>query len=100
MRREVKISERSRIRSLAERAAYNSEVVSGTTSNIRHAAQEVPSNLSSAQRADYAAQAIHSSKMEGVEVSQPVILETYDYIAGKISATTLVARTKAIHGLE
>lgn len=62
--------------------------------------REPKSNLTSSQRAEYAAQIIHSANMEGVEVSQPVVLETYDYIAGRISASTLVDRVKALHGLE
>lgn len=100
MLREGNISKRSRIRSLGERETRDKEKVSATISGVQHECQEVASNLSSAQRADNAAQAIHSSNMEGVEVSQPVVMETYDYISGKISASTLVARVKAIHGLE
>lgn len=74
--------------------------MSDAISDTQHESQEVTSNLSSTQRSDNAAQAIHRSNMEGIEVSQPVVLETYDSISGKISASTLVARVKAIHGLE
>lgn len=51
-------------------------------------------------RANNTAQAIHNCNMEGMEVSQRAVLETYDYIAGKISASTLVGRMKALHGLD
>lgn len=51
-------------------------------------------------RANNTAQAIHNCNMEGMEVSQQAVLETYDYIAGKITAKTLVGRMKALHGLE
>lgn len=84
MVRVVDISNTSRLSSVSERE-------SNATAD---------SAISPAQRADNTAQAIHNSNMEGMEVSQPVVQETYDYIAGKISATTLVDRVKALHGLD
>lgn len=87
MLRDLAISERSRIGANAESAQRDTPV-------------EAPSRSTAMGRAENAAQAIHSANMEGVEVSQPVVLETYDYISGKISASTLIARVKALHGLE
>lgn len=56
--------------------------------------------VDAAIRANNTAQAIHNCNMEGMEVSQQAVLETYDYIAGKITASTLVGRMKALHGLD
>lgn len=56
--------------------------------------------ITAAERARHIGQAIHNSNTEGMEASQQAILETYDYISGEINAETLVARVRALHGLE
>lgn len=46
-----------------------------------------------------AAEAIHSSEMEGLTVTAQFVQDSGDYISGEIDASQLVARTRARYGL-
>lgn len=45
-------------------------------------------------------EAIHSSEMDGVQVSKAGLADAQDYIAGRIDSDELVARARSRHGLD
>lgn len=100
MHSNVDISNSSRISAYGESHGAES-MQSLDESHVEQGSFDQDKNsIGAAIRADTTAQVIHNCNMEGMEVSQQAVLETYDYIAGKITASTLVGRMKALRGLD
>lgn len=64
------------------------------------ATESASTTTTAAERERYVAEAIHSSEMEGLSVSEAFREDSQEYIAGRIDSDELVARARARHGLD
>ncbi|MET4705021.1 hypothetical protein [Frigoribacterium sp. UYMn621] len=58
-------------------------------------APEAPASLSKEERADSAAQSLHSAELEGHSVTPATQLDTEMYVSGEIDSQELLRRVRA-----